>query len=498
MPGTLDRAALRYDAVVVGASLAGVAAASILAHRGWRVAVVDPLERPGGRVAGVEVDGWWIDWGHRDGHGIGDLAFIPVYTRQAAAAAGVELSLRDFTGPLLRIHWLPEGRSTDLPAEALGFFGEGDPLVPMRQMCQFFGDVTEDLDAVAEETLAVLTRLSGLEAEEVDRLIPVRMADWLERQVANRAVHRVLFQQFEFMPFTPAAETSVGRYVQFLQTATGKPVLPDDHEVGGVAGVVAPFVRALRRDGADLWNGWKALEILVEEHQVAGVVAVDEANLVQVLEAPVVITDHHGWDLPQLLDERLLPQGWLEAARATAAYGSDAVSWWAGLRRLPRRRADGAVEDNSAAWQRIVFGHNAVKECHGGFHFPSAFSARSAPPGKHLLCVEMVSSGEGGRRWRSWREARQSIDLDVDYLHRYYEDLDDCLEWSQYQYVTAPQYLSWFAKPVRRHPVGVSTIGGLYVASSSAETTGSWLDAEAAAALKAVALVEFERGWKPA
>ena len=496
MPGTLERASTRFDAIIVGAALGGLASAAILAHRGWRVAVIDPLARPGSKVGGVEVDGWWIDWGHRDGHGSGDLAFIPGFTTRAAETAGVELHLRPFTGTSLRVHWLPEGRATELPADAL-IFGEGDAQARMRELCRFFGDVTEDLDAVAEETLSVWARLGAFDADEADRLIPVRMGDWLQRNVANPVVHRVILQQFECMPFTPAAETSVGRYAQFLQTVRGQAVIPDDPEVGGIAGVVAPFTRGLQRDGGEMWLGYKAVEIVTDEHQVTGVVVVNEANLVQLLEAPVVITDHPGWQLPELLDERMLPTGWLDAAKAVERYGSDGISWWAGLSRLPRRRSDGAVEDNSAPWQRILYGHNAIRECHGGFHFPSSFSSRSAPEGKHLLCVEMVASGEGGRRWRSFRDARQSIDMNLEYLRRYYSDLDECVEWSSYQYIAAPQYLSWYGKPVRRHPVAVSTIGGLYVASSSAETRGAWLDSECAAALAAIAQLEADRGAQP-
>ncbi|HLN17602.1 MAG TPA: FAD-dependent oxidoreductase [Acidimicrobiales bacterium] len=472
----------RYDAVVVGAALGGVASAAMLARQGWKVALVEALPRAGGRVGGVERDGWWIDWGHRDGHGIGDLAFIPVFTKLAAAAAGAELSLRPLGGRYLRVHWLPEGRVTDLPADAV---------VPQRpesleELCRSFGDPGDDVATVAAGVAEVLAQLSGLDEDQADRLVPVPMGQWLVDHVPDRRVHRVILQQFECVPFTPAATTSVGRYAQFLATVRGVPVVPDDAEVGGVAGVVEPFVRAFRQHGGDVLFGWQAEEVLVHERQVRGVVALDEASLVAVLEAPVVITDYPGWRLPEFVDERYLPKEWLDAARATERFSADAVSWWAGLRRLPTRRADGAVESFDAPWQRFLYGEGAIRECHGGFLYPSAYSRRSAPEGKHLLCVEMVGSGEGGPRWRRWPEAQASIDMNVDYLRQYYADLDECVEWSSYQYVTAPQYLSWYAKPVRRHPVEVAGLGGLYVASSSAESRGAWIDAECAAALEAV------------
>ena len=79
----------QFDAVVVGAALGGLASAAILANRGWRVAVVDPLPQVGGRVGAVESEGYWISWGHRDGHGIVDMAFFDVHSSRAAKEAGV-------------------------------------------------------------------------------------------------------------------------------------------------------------------------------------------------------------------------------------------------------------------------------------------------------------------------------------------------------------------------------------------------------------------------
>jgi len=47
-----------------------------------------------------------------------DPRLVLAALRRACAAAGVELRLRPFTGTALRVHWLPEGRATELPADA--------------------------------------------------------------------------------------------------------------------------------------------------------------------------------------------------------------------------------------------------------------------------------------------------------------------------------------------------------------------------------------------
>jgi phytoene dehydrogenase-like protein len=484
----------RFDAVIVGAALGGLASAAILAQRGYRVALLDPLSQVGGRVGGVEHEGYWIGWGHRDGHGIGDLAFFPNHTERAAKEAGVELRFRPFTGDSVRVHWLPDGRASELPADML-LAESADPLAQARELCRFFAGVdAADLDVVAREVLDVQSRLASLGDDEAWQLVPVTLGEWLRRHPIHPSARRVLLQQMECVPFTPAAETSVGRYALHLKYLRGGPVIPDDTQAGGMQGLLMPWVRALERSGGELWLGWKPLEVMVENGEVRGVVAANAASLVEVLEAPIVITDYPGWRLPELVDAARLPAGWLEAAERTGAYGADAISLWAGLSRLPMRRTDGQPEDGHSPWQRILRGSGAIRRFHGGFYFPSLLSRRSAPEGKHLLGVEIVGSGETGKSWSCFDAARRDLDVNLAHLREYYADLDDCIEWARYQYVTPPQYLSWYAKPILRHSVKVSTIDGLYVAGSTSEGTGSWVDIEAEAALEAVRLAQLERG----
>ena len=52
-----------HDVVVVGAGLAGLRAAAVLARRGLDVAVLEAADRPGGRIATDVVDGFRLDRG---------------------------------------------------------------------------------------------------------------------------------------------------------------------------------------------------------------------------------------------------------------------------------------------------------------------------------------------------------------------------------------------------------------------------------------------------
>lgn len=485
-----------YDALIVGSSLGGLAAGAILANRGYRVAVVDSVSQPGGRMGATQQNGYWIGWGQRDGLGSSDLAFIPHYIHEAAEQAGVELRLAPLFDRFFRLHWLPEGKTSEMPAE-LVVPKDGDPKQLLREMVRCFGDATRpaEIDALAVQLGDVLAALRSIPLEQAWGLVTVRLDDWLLRNVPNPSIRHILLQHAECNPFTPAEETSLGRYVMHLNRVHGVAVLPNDPEVGSMQGVIQPWYRRLQELGADFFLGWKPVEITSADDAVTGVVAVNDGSLVKVFRAPIAIVDWPGWLLPELVDERLLPRAFMPAARATQDYACETASWWAGLTRLPTIRKTGKVEDLASPWERVLHGTSRIKRFRGGFYYPSAFSARSAPPGKHLLCAEAVGrSNQPGRQWRTWSEARRAIDAIVDYLHEYYVDLADCTEWSSYQSTTPPSISTWYSKPVLRHPVKVETIDGLYLASATAEGDGSWIDVEAGSALLAVRLAEAERG----
>ena len=78
-----------------------------------------------------------------------------------------------------------------------------------------------------------------------------------------------------------------------------------------------------------------------------------------------------------------------------------------------------------------------------------------------------------------WTAARAHLDMAIAYLRRYYADLDECIEWSAYQHVDAPQSMSWSWAPVRRHGLTVPGIDGLLLAGATIEAPAGIVDISA-------------------
>jgi len=455
------------DVAIVGADLAGLVAGALLAKHGRRVVMVEHADTIGARSGSVQTpEGYWIDFGHRDAHGVGDCQFPWHHGAEAAREADVAIASHPITR-VLRVHRLPDGPMLDG-----GDWSAGGFLAAARE---FFECPADGLDELRE----VFAKLAAAPPNEVESALPVRLGAWVDANVRHPGVRRALLLMAAVIFHPRPAEASAGRLMQFFQTPKGLPHIADDAEVGGMQGLMEPWARAMRERGGEILLGWKPVEIIVDRGRVHGAVAVDRSNLVCEVRAPVVISTYPVWENFELIDARRFPPEFVAAARELQGYRADLIGWHTGLRRLPVVRETGKADDHPG-WNRFLLGPAGERRYGGGYHIPSLTSRRAAPPGKHLLSWVMARFFDGGTTaGPPWTDARAHLDMAIAYLHRYYADFAECIEWSAYQYVAAPQSMSWSWAPVKRHALTVPGIDGLLLASATLEAPAGIVDISA-------------------
>ena len=151
----------KFDVVILGAGMAGLAAARSLGERGLRVCVLEAQQRVGGRILSVAVEGGgWVELGAEFVHG------RPPELWALIEEAGVETVERD--GSMLREGWGggledddPEDDAMFAPLKALEDF-EGEDIA--------FWDWLKNSDVPKPERAALLGYVEGFNAADARRI----------------------------------------------------------------------------------------------------------------------------------------------------------------------------------------------------------------------------------------------------------------------------------------------------------------------------------------
>ena len=157
--GTMRNAVTSPSLIVVGAGVAGLTLAAILGSRGYRVTLLEKNDRPGGRAAQMQRDGFTFDLGPT-------LLFMPDVYRSAFALWGGDF---DREVPLARLH----------PNYTM-HFGDGRTLSASSSL----PDTVASLEACSPGASAGLLRYLARAAESYElsrrEFVDRRIAHWSE------------------------------------------------------------------------------------------------------------------------------------------------------------------------------------------------------------------------------------------------------------------------------------------------------------------------------
>ncbi|HEX4509824.1 MAG TPA: phytoene desaturase [Burkholderiaceae bacterium] len=401
------RAPARPHAVVIGSGFGGLAAAVRLGARGYRVTVLEKLDRPGGRARVHEIDGFVFDAGPT-------VITAPFLFEDLWALCGKRLA-DDVTlvpvAPFYRVRF-DDGSTFDY---------SGDPAAMRAQVAQLApGDVegydrfiaaSERIFRVGFEQLAHVpfdrwTTMAKVLPDLV-KLQGFRTVYGLAaRHVRDERLRMVLTFQSLLVGGNPFSTTSVYCLIAFLERQWGV-----HFALGGTGRLVQGLVGLIGGQGGTVRCGEGVEEILVERGAACGVRLASGERIA----ADVVVSNADAaWTYRELLPS-VRRRRWTDARLARARYSMSLFVWYFGT----RRRYEDVAHHTIALGPRYrglltdIFDHHRLADdCSLYLHRPTATDPSMAPPGCDTFYVlSPVPHLGGSTDWRTQAEPyRQAIE----------------------------------------------------------------------------------------
>ncbi|MDJ0628148.1 MAG: phytoene desaturase [Rhodobacter sp.] len=257
----------RAHAVVIGAGLGGLASAMRLGAKGYRVTVLDRLDRPGGRGSSIVQNGHRFDLGPT-------IVTVPQVFRELWAACGrdfdAEVDLRPLD-PFYEIRW-PDGstftarQDTDAMRAEVARLSPGD----LKGYDRFLRDSERRYTFGFED----LGRRPMNELWELIKVLPTFAMLRADRSVYAHAAKRVkderLRMALSFHPLfiggDPFHVTSMYILVSHLEKEFGV-----HYAMGGVQAIADAMARVVKSQGGQVVQGAEVDEIVVRRDRARGV-----------------------------------------------------------------------------------------------------------------------------------------------------------------------------------------------------------------------------------
>ncbi|MCB9666598.1 MAG: phytoene desaturase [Myxococcales bacterium] len=312
-------------AIIIGSGFGGLAAAIRLAHRGYRVTVLERLDQPGGRARVFRQDGFVFDAGPT-------VITAPFLFEELWAMCGLdmhdEIDLRA-VDPFYRIRF-DDGTQFDY---------SGDPVAMRKEIAKFSPADVLGYEAFLAKSETIFKKgFEALAASPFDTVFSmVRLVPEMMRLESYRTVyglvskyikHPKLRQVFSFHPLlvggNPFSTTSIYTLIAFLERKWGV-----HFPMGGTNVLVNGLVGLLERVGGTLRLGAEVEEILVEHGHVKGVRLHDGTALATNI---VVSNADAAWTYRHLIHERHRNR-WHNHKIKRAHYSMGLFVWYFGTSR---------------------------------------------------------------------------------------------------------------------------------------------------------------------
>ena len=358
-----------YDVIVVGAGIAGLGVASILAkEKGMRVLVLDRYSKFGGRMIhypGQPSAGWRLDIG---------LHFVELGPKSTCH----ELNRR--VGK--EIAWGPFSDSVDI--------WNGERFINVAELVPM---TAENKGAFKE----LLMKIAGLDDAEIEQWDDRSLHEWLEEHVPQQPVRELLTDLGMIMTTIPEAiDMAAGEvlYIARENLRQTRQALAATYPKEGMLGITRGLAEAIHEHNGEIRLGCDVKEILFEKGRAVGVRAPVSGPIYQteygmpeteVIKADRVVCALPIYQLDRIIDfnpnTSPLPGWWLKRIMDIRHEITGLIGYMIGL-------GEPVVDPEKLCFM------TALKANHTGLPFQgfpaSNFSPEVAPPGKQLLHTDMV------------------------------------------------------------------------------------------------------------
>ncbi|CAI5490262.1 unnamed protein product [Closterium sp. Naga37s-1] len=300
-----------YDAVVIGAGMGGLVAATQMAVRGMRVLLLEKYLIPGGSSGWYERDGYTFDVGSSVMFGFGDQGNVNLVTR-ALAAVGRKLPLLE--DPVAVHYHMPNGLSVQVHRGYEQFLEELMARFPHERagIRQFY-----------DECWTVFNALNALELQSLEEplyllgqffrnpLACLTLAYYLPQNAGDIA--RKYITDADLLAFIDA-ECFIVSTVNAANTPmiNAAMVLCDRHygginyPRGGVGRIAQELVAGLQERGGEVWYKANVTQLLFDHHGRAAGVKLSDGRTVR---AKTVVSNATRWDtFGKLVPEERMPE----------------------------------------------------------------------------------------------------------------------------------------------------------------------------------------------
>ncbi len=496
----------RYDVVVIGAGIGGLATASLLAKDGLKVAVLEREDRVGGRalsIQGREISERGADWysqvlgrhycylahsapsidevaraGLLDGYTI-DLGYhgVPV------GGKGYLGRLLDYLGLEVAVH----------PCDT-GFYYDG---VFYTEPAPGSSRLDDKLFRICKEKgihfWSFNIEAFGKSEEWLDEMEKVSLWDYCER--LGLTADEVVWNAYRctgtlFTTINNPHDISAGEMLRFSNDimipllAAGEEVHVGGFAEGGIMNWSRAVADSFRRAGGTLVLGADVGEVRVEAGMVTGVEAALPGGETAFLAADSVVTALPVQDIFDLVDPSAFPAEFVGRSRSLYGYGSLAPYFGLSGLPMPLEEAERLIKTPVV----VPMGDEYDYDVYMCWNVQSVTDPSCAPEGKHLLTAYLPLT-ESESQDRS--KVMKVVEAVPGFLERTYPGFEECVDWALYpmcwklEGVAKSISQAGTLKPEVRAP----GLEGLYFAGDTARGFGVAMDCACSAGINCAAAI---------